>query len=299
MSIPNKLCQLAASSVLIFAVSSCGATIDEYKRFASSGKEYATAMDSLLLSSASAFIDSSSEYLLSTDEQNSDKDLQRYKRSKETLEAFLKVVILLRRHNVLLYKYFRSMDELAASDAPQKAQEVSNRIFNELSQTGQLIASTPLFTANSVEPLTQVPSLIVSAKIKGALRAELLARKEIIYKELLIQELAQRLLSQQIRSDLANIKSLREMRAIKAPYVSAKPIESPDKWIALRAEIEQATTTSEALDSAAQTSKELREAFVDLLNNKLTVARANALLTNIRDFAEVAESLRPVRQSKN
>lgn len=299
MRYSQNLCQLASCSLLIITVSSCGATIDEYKQFAAAGKEYAAAVDSLLASSANSFLDSSSEYLLSADEQNASKDNERYKASRDTLEAYLKLIVLARRHTTLLYKYFRSMNDLATSDAPQKAQETSTRIFNELSETGQQIASMPSIASSSVEPITQIPALIVSAKIKGALRAELLARKDAIYKELLLQEATQKLLSQQIQSDLANIKSLREIRAVKGPYVSTKPIENPDKWIALRAEIGKFATTSEALNTASQTSKDLREAFVDLLDNKLTVARANALLTSIRDFAEVAESIKSVSHGTN
>lgn len=281
-----------AAPVLLVFLSSCGATLDEYKRFAEAGKEYAAAMDSLLISSADAFIGSSSESLLAADEQNPANDQLKYVRSKETLEAYLRLIALARQHTVLLSKYFRALEDLASSDAPQKAQETSARIFAQLTDIGGQIMAMPAITANSRDAFSKIPALIVSAKIKGALRSELMARKEAIYKELVTQELAQKLLSRQIRSDLASINNYKENRTIRPAYLSSRPIDDPSKWISLRAEISKASLSSQALDDAAQTSKDLKEAFQDLLSDKLTVARASALVDSIRELAEIAKGLR-------
>lgn len=287
---------IAATPMLMLLLSSCGAaTLDEYKRFAEAGKEYATAMDSLLLSSADASIGLSSESLLAADEQKPAHDKIKYDSSKATLEAYLRLIALARNHTILLSKYFQALQAIASSDAPEKAQETSARIFTQLTDIGNQIGTIPALSANAGAAYSAIPKLMLSAKIKGVLRSELMARKEAIYKELVTQELAQKLLSQQIRADLASINNYKENRTVRPDYVSSQPISDPSKWIALRAEINTANLSAQALVDAAQTTRDLKEAFEDLLSDKLTVARAIILVDNIRELGLIAKRLRSSR----
>lgn len=288
----KKLGLVSAASALALLTSSCGATLGEYKKFADAGREYAVAMDSLLATSANVFVSSSSENLLAADEQIPANDRVKYAESKKTLEGYLRQVALARRHTVLLAKYFRSLEDLASSDAPQKAQETSTIIFTQLTDTGNRIAAIPGLTTAAADSLSKIPSLIISAQIEGALRAELAARKNAIYREMVIQEHIQKLLARQIQSDVTSARNFKENRTIKPAYVSSTPIESPSEWIAMRAEISSTNLTSEALDEAAETSRELIKAFEDLLSDRLTAARASALVDSIRQLSEIARGLR-------
>jgi hypothetical protein len=269
-------------------IASCGSSLDEYKRFAEAGKEYSKAMDSLLVTSGALFVDSNSEALINLDRQNPIGGRAEYSAAKENVIKYIKVISLARDHTRLLQNYFQALQELATSDAPQRSADAANRVFNQVVLVGQQlepnIFSSPAIGPEARQAYSQIPSLILSAKIKGALRAELLARKEAIYKELITQELVQKLLAQQINANLQIINSYKEMRTIKPAYESDKPVAEPDKWIALRAQISQDSLSADALEDASKTSKALQEAFKDLLSNRLTVARAGVLVDDIRDL---------------
>jgi heterodisulfide reductase subunit B len=56
----------------------CGASLEEYQKFATAGKEYASALDSLLVTSGNYFVDANSEILLRSDLQEPNEDTINY-----------------------------------------------------------------------------------------------------------------------------------------------------------------------------------------------------------------------------
>ena len=80
-------------------------------------------------------------------------------------------------------------------------------------------------------------------------------------------------------------------------YTSPEPISDPDTWIEQRRNIRTMTISVEALKNAAQASDEFKKSFQLLLEDKFTLARANALLADIESLIKVAEDIKKATSS--
>lgn len=140
--------------------------------------------------------------------------------------------------------------------------------------------------------MSPIPKIILSEKIRGALREELEQRKKIIFRELTIQEYVIKVLTTQLRKNLKIIRDNQDNRLVLPPYADTSPISNPDKWIAQRRGIRTMTLSIEALNNASQASEEFKEAFQSLLEGKFTIGRANAFLSDIDSLLSVAEELK-------
>lgn len=278
----------------------CGAaSLEEYQKFATAGKEYASALDSLLVTSGNYFVDANSEILLRSDLQEPNEDTVNYNQVTKLDDKWLILIGRMRQHNDLLKRYFLALENLANSDAPEQAKQATERIFTQLNSVGTSIQGSPLVSDKVGSALSAIPQIILSQKIKGALREELEQRKEAIYRELALQDLVLKLLTTQLQKNLQIIRDSKDNRTTLPPYASPAPISNPDTWIEKRRNIRTMTLSIEALNNANQASEEFKEAFELLLEDKFTIARANALLSDIESLLKVAEDLKkPINQLK-
>jgi hypothetical protein len=282
-----------AFSTLAATLVACGASLGEYKKFADAGLKYTDAIDALLVSSASIYVEAGSERLLRNELQQPDEDLKTYNCTTEREKKWLLLIGRMREHADLLKRYFLALQELANSDSPVQARNTAESIFSQLSTIGATIGSSPLvLSSDKVKELAAIPELIISEQIKGGLRAELQARKAAIYKELLLQELVLQLLQAQIVADLRDIQSGRDDRLALRPYVSPEPIGNPDGWIQKRQAIRLLSVTSDSLGSATKASKQFKEAFELLLEDKFSLARANDLMSSINLLLKAVMTLK-------
>lgn len=270
----------------------CGASLEEYQKFATAGQEYAIAIDTLLLTSGNYFVDANSEILLRTDLQEPEEDARNYSRITEKDEQWLVLIGRMRQHTNLLKRYFIALENLATSDAPAQAQQATNNIFNQLNAVSKTIQDSPLVSPELGSALSAIPQIILSQKIKGALREELEQRKEAIYRELALQELVFKLLTIQLQKNLQIIRDSQDSRLVLPPYAAPEPISNPEGWIVERRNIRMMTLSMEALNNASQSSEEFKKSFQLLLEDKFTIGRANALLSDINSLLNLAEELK-------
>jgi hypothetical protein len=87
-------------------VVACGASLEEYQKFAKSGQEYATALDSLLVISGNYFVDANSENLIANDLQDQDRDSSNYAETTKEDDEWLTLIAEMRQHNRLLKEYW-------------------------------------------------------------------------------------------------------------------------------------------------------------------------------------------------
>lgn len=180
--------------------------------------------------------------------------------------------------------------------------EASEKIFVQLNAVGALIQpnllTNPLVSEEASKAYAKLPELIISEKIKGDLRAEIQARKDAIFKELVTQELAQTLLSRQIKKNLILIQAIKDRRTVKKEYVAPLPISNPQAWIDQRSAIRRLSLSIDALDTASDASKKFKEAFVELVDNRLTIAKANALLDDVETLLKTVKNLQTSTATK-
>jgi len=254
-------------------VVACGASLEEYQKFAKSGQEYATALDSLLVISGNYFVDANSENLIANDLQDQDRDSSNYAETTKEDDEWLTLIAEMRQHNRLLKEYFFALEDLATSNAPQEARKATDNIFKQLNSISNSIQANP--RVGSI-PVPSIPEIILSQKIKGELRKELEARKEAIYREIAIQEALLKLLTSQIKTDLKDIQNLKDERSVLPAFAAEQPIEKPDDWIIRRRQIRTMTLSVQGLDDATKATESFKESFKLLLEDRFTIGRANA-----------------------
>ncbi len=278
----------AMSTLLI----SCGASLEEYQKFASAGKKYASAIDTLLVTSGNHFIDANSEILLRSDLQEPGKDLVEYKNITELDDRWLVLIGNMRQHSDLIKSYFIAVENLSTSTNPDEAKQSTEKIFTKLNAASNAIKGSPLVSDKIGSALSSIPQIILNQKIKGILREELVKRKEAIYKELVLQDLVLKLLTIQLKNNSMIIRDSKDNRTTLPSYTSKIPVSNPDDWIESRRNIRKITLSIEALDSSIQASEEFKEAFKLLLEDKFTIARANALLSDVESLLKVVDDLK-------
>ena len=288
-----KLAIRASAIALIGAsLAACDASLEEYQKFATAGKEYAEALDTLLVTSADYFVDANSEILLRSDRQEPELDSQTYSETTAIDDRWLVLIGRMRQHTILLRRYFIALENLATSDAPEQAQQATDNIFKQLNAVSADIQGNPLVPNHIDSALSRIPQIILSEKIEGALREELEQRKESIYQELATQELVMKLLTSQLQTNLRTIRDNQDNRLLLDPYRAPEKITNSDEWILKRRNIRTMTVSIEALNNATQSSEEFKESFQLLLEDNFTTERADALLSDIDSLLNVAEELK-------
>lgn len=138
----------------------------------------------------------------------------------------------------------------------------------------------------------EITQLIVGSQIRGALRDELEQRKEVIQKELMLQEKLLETLAEQLKGRLTETREFKETRLIKAPLLEKEPIPigEQDNWIKERREVLLLQTTAEQLIKAKDASTGFRELFERFVEGGLTTSRINAFLDDIEEILEIIES---------
>jgi hypothetical protein len=288
--------------LLSVSLASCGVNLSEYQRFANAGKSYASAIDGLLATSGNLFVEANSVGLLDNDLQDPVKDKLAYADANKNVDAWLKLIGQAQQHTDLLRRYFVALENLAGSDNTRKSRETTEKIFVQLNSVGALIRpsilTSPLVGEEASKAYSKIPELIISNKIKGDLRSEIQARKDAIYKELVTQELTQKLLSRQIRKNLVLIQSSKDRLTVKKEYIDPLPVSNPQRWIDQRSAIRRLTLSIEGLDAASDASIKFKEAFVELVDDRLTIANANALLDDVDALLKTLSDLQTATGSR-
>jgi hypothetical protein len=275
-------------AVLASFISGCRSST-EYQRLAKAGNTYTTAMDKLLTTAGKIRIDETSEQLLK-DDRLSNQTPERYNELSKLDVERLEILENLRKHNRLLIQYFTLIDELARSNAPQKAQQEIEGVVGNLNKIGTQLRGSALVPNTNV--IKSVGGLVISSQIRGALREELEKRKDIIDREFQTQQVLLDALGNSIKQDVSLTIESRELRQVIRPLVEEKPIPDTDNWIAKRRAILTMNTTVSELEDASKSAGNFRELFKDFVEGKLNRERFNTLLTDIESFITIVEQVK-------
>ncbi|GAB1538111.1 hypothetical protein NUACC21_07690 [Scytonema sp. NUACC21] len=279
---------IVIAAILAVFTSGCRSN-EEYQRLAKAGNSYTRAMDSLLTTAGQIKIDSTSEQLLK-DDRLENQTLDKYEELSKLDIQRLEILENLRNHNRLLTRYFTLLDELATSNAPQKAQQEIGGIVDNLNKIGTQIRSSPLISNKSA--LQSVGGFIVNSQIRGVLREELEKRKDTIDLELKTQQVLLETLSHSIEQDMKLIVESQKLRLVIRPLGEENPIPDPDDWIASRRKILTMNTTVSELEEASKSAGKFRDLFKDFVEGKLNRQRLNTLLNDIESFITIVEKFK-------
>lgn len=274
-------------AIVLLATAGC-ATTSEYARFAQAGSTYAAALDRLLVAAGTVGVDATSERLLQ-DDAIKNQDLASYQSLTAIDSERLATIDRLRTHARLLALYFGLLGDLAETKSPERIQAAITGVADSLNRLGTVLRQGP-FVGHAVGA-GDVARLVVSARVKAALKHELEQRKETIRLELSTQEVLLAKLSEAISHDLSIVRSAREQRLVITPLTEASPISRPDEWVANRRKILTSQSTLEELARGSDAGAELRRAFEELISGRASLARLDALLTSVDGLLAVAASI--------
>lgn len=276
---------LPAIFLLLVFVTGC-ATNTEFSSFAKAGGGYAVAVDNLLFAAGSAQVDSTSWRLIKAkDVRGAGLPAEQYATVNDEDLARLHEIGRLSRHAKLLGQYFGLLESLASSDAPERTEAAIGGVISALEGIN-------LQLPQGVEALPAIGKVAVTFRIRAALKDELEARKNIIQKELQIQEELLKKLSSEIQHALNDNKEIMESALVRAPLEANAPLKDPEKWVAMRHRIIYLAITVQEVGAASETATKLREAFTGLLSGEITAGRLAALLTDIRGMLAIAETIK-------
>lgn len=279
-----------AVCVAALAASAACATKQEYAGFAQAGSSYASAVDRLLIASRETALDATSNRLLQ-DDALSNITLAQYNALSEPDRMRLRVIEDLRLHADLLGKYFRAMPRLTESKAPNDVKAALRGAVDGLNSVSKGLRESHLLTSEARSALGGIGELVVSAKLRGALREELQAHQATLRRELVLQEHLLRALADAIAHDLQITAQIREQRAVISPILDPKPISNADQWIRARRTVLLADGEVAELQNASRAAADMREAFEDLVSGRLTMGRLTGVIAELEGITSIAEHL--------
>lgn len=274
-------------AILIAFAAGCAST-KQYTRFAQAGTVYTSAVDKLLLVAANTGVDATSWRLLQ-DDAIKNQDLESYKRLSSIDKERLSIISSLRTHARLLGRYFSLLNELATSDAPERAQQAIGGVVDGLNSLGKQLRGSEIVP--NKDTLTTVTKLAIGFKIRSVLKDEFNKHKDTIQVELKTQEELLKALGGTIRHDLTIINETRENRVVIDPLIAIEPISRPDEWVAHRLAVLTSEMQVAELSTAGDAARKLREAFEDLVSGRLDLERVNILLGDLESILVVAEAI--------
>ncbi|MGG6269140.1 hypothetical protein ACQ4M3_25705 [Leptolyngbya sp. AN03gr2] len=289
----SKLSRHLAIAVLLLVTTTAGGcrSSDEYVKLSQAGKTYAEALDTLLDFTADTQITESSEALLSFD-RDKPQTRQDYLNIAKEERIILDAIARIKEHNRLVVRYFSLLQDLAGSNAPDKASAEVGTIATNLNKLGEELRGSPLLSERQSRLAQGVTKLLISSRIRGALRQELEVRGPTLLRELQTQEELLSVLGSQLKRMLTRIKGFREQRLVIEPYAQTDPLTSEESWIATRKDTVKLQVTAEELENASSAIAEFRGIFQDFVEGRSSQGRINNLLADVENLLSVIETLK-------
>ncbi|NJR31844.1 MAG: hypothetical protein HC778_01875 [Chamaesiphon sp. CSU_1_12] len=160
------------STVVITLISGCRSN-DDYSKLGMAGSKYIDAVNLLLEEAADTRINLSSEQILANDRGTISINATEYTKFSELDRDRIKSINRIIAHNLLLKRYFSLLQELANSDAPQKAEAEIEQVSKNLIQLGRVINVNGGSSTAASSTLGSGVNFIVRLQVRSALKQEL------------------------------------------------------------------------------------------------------------------------------
>lgn len=274
----------------VFLVGCAGGRVNQFKNFAEAGIAYSDSIETLTKQAGEAAVDADSLILTTMR-----KDLALEKRGQEIVEHddLLKerfaLLGVLRRHARLLKSYFVSLAALADSSAPSDIGASTGQMVSSIETLGdQIRKSQKISSEADAQYAGGAAKMIIAHFQNAALEQELKKRCKTIEKEIDLQDAAFEAMAGQIRTDLQVVLNTQESDEVVGPFEGSKE-ELPKDWVKRRREILLSNLSLGAIDAACDAAKNLKIAFVALVENRFTMTDYQALIKDINEIMDLID----------
>jgi hypothetical protein len=273
---------------LLFLGGCTAPRLQHFDSFSQAGIAYTEATEQVLNQALDSSMDT--DTLLLVEQRSSLPVSERGQTIIDHNDSFKKRIVIFRDlhlHAKLLRSYFQLLKTLATSDAPSGIGTAAGKVVTTLVGLGDEIQ-----TDVSLEDIVGTGTELIVAQFQNAaLETELEARATTIERELALQEEVMREVGEGLRTDLLVALNRRESNEVVMPYGSENAL--PADWGETRKAFLQATLDSSTLDAATSAARELRLAFVALVEGRFEVADLAALNQDLARIVTLLEALNP------
>lgn len=274
----------------VFLVGCAGGRVNQFKNFAEAGIAYSDSVATLTKQAGEAAVDADSLILTTMRE-----GLAPEKRGQEVIEHddLLKerfvILGVLRRHAQLLKSYFVSLAALADSNAPSDIGASTGQMVSSIETLGNEIKkSQKIGSEADASYAGGAAKMIVAHFQNAALERELKKQGKTIEKEIDLQKAAFEAMAEQIRTDLQVVLNTQESDEVVGPFEGSKE-ELPKDWAKRRREILLSNLSLGAIDAACDAAKNLKIAFVALVENRFTMTDYQALIKDMNEIMDLID----------
>jgi len=280
-----------------FSISSlfCGCAsgrINQFKNFAEAGIAYSDSISTLTKSSGETAVDADSLILIQQRKNLTPEERGRaiIDRDKILKERFA-ILGDLRRHAQLLRSYFVSLAALANSNAPSDIGTSTEQMASAIETLGSDIRQKQITASEGNAQIAGGATKIIVAHFQNeALEKELRKRSKTIEKEINLQQEVLEFLAAQIKTDLQISLNKQETSEVVDPFKDQKDELSKD-WATRRREILLSSLSLSAIDAASDAAKNLKTAFVALIENRFSQTDYQSLVSDVNEIINLIETV--------
>ena len=305
----NRNLTYAFVIVTVFLSGCATHRLGQFEKFSKAGMEYAHAMIVLSEEAGKIAIDADSQKLMTVrsgflpsevvnckktkGEEVKDDETRKHAYSIQTLalEGYLEELRNFRMHTRLLQKYFSSLNKLASSDIASGVSGNTGQLIEELEKISPSLREAKIRGNPIKKFINETVERSVSSFQQKALEKELKNNATTIERELELQHAYLTVLAIGIEEDLETIIDTKTFYQVEKPYTGRDKL--PKNWLNDRRNLMSSKIMIGSIDNAKNAAKQLKSAFVDLVENKIEAEDLNALfrdINNILDLIEVGRS---------
>lgn len=263
----------------------------QFEEFSIAGKIYAEAIQVLTEEAGNVAIDADSQLLAKDKAVFSIQDRKtHYVKRTKALEEFLSELRKFRKHSELLKKYFFTLSKLATSDASSGISENAGKLVESLQSISPSLKDATIGEAPVKDYLTQTVQLTVSVFQQKALEIELKKNAAVIERELDLQQAFLSALAIGLEADLKVVLKSKEYVEVAKPYIADGML--PMNWVENRRELISSVVVMGSVDNAEKAAKELKKAFVALVEKKIEPEDFAVLFEDINAMLDIVELVR-------
>lgn len=281
-------------SLLSVALSGCAGTarVSEFESFAKAGIAYTNTVPPLVDESFSVTVSFDSMLLLRTRQalRTQDERLKELDQNNQDLRERLGYLNDIKRHAATLESYFIAIQSFATSNAPAETGSAATGFVTALSGLNERVKNARIGSQSVGEFVGKLVPVIVAQYQNVALNRFIRDSESEVREALEIQRAAIQALGQSMQADLLDQAQIRDFEQITKPYVdTSKPV--PPDWADRRKTVFVRDLQISQLSAAQSAAENLKIAFDELLEQRLTQSRLTALMKDIQGTLTIVESL--------
>jgi len=280
---------ITISTVILFSCTS--QRISQFTTFATAGESYSGAMVNLTQEAGKIAIDADSEHLLQFRDKYTEEDRKRIILERDSaLKGLLETIGDIRAHTSLLSRYFTALGQLAGSESPVTITARLTSLVSSLGTIHPKLVNASIGNVSVKDFIGSAAPFVISGIKQKKLEDELRRNAGTIERELELQNAILRALSEEMQNDLEMLLKLKDFNQVLQPYINTG--QPGKEWKNNRKEVMTAYLSLDAVENAQAAAGEMKTAFLNLLENKISVSGFKTLFDNINAMIDLVEKVR-------